>query len=351
MAIVTTGIIGANKMFGQGGAEFTENLPGRPKQLNPVKFQNFDAPRFIVTVDTEEEFDWALPFQRTGFGTGHVRNIGRFQSMCDQNGVKPIYLVDYPIVCDRAAIDIFGKILSDGNCEIGAQLHSWVTPPFEEEVNRQNSYASNLPEALERQKIEALFGKIEESFSVKTAIYRAGRYGAGPHTLSVLKELGVKIDTSVRSLFDYSNQHGPNYSESSLVPYWLYQGDLIELPLTSVFAGMARVGGPQLFFNVFESDASRAFLARTGMLERIALTPEGIPLDRAIKAIDIAIDQGLPLLNFSFHSPSLEPGHTPYVRSEADLEIFYDWWRGVFSHLHARGVQPTTAGALIDAAF
>jgi hypothetical protein len=351
MAIVTTGIIGANKMFGQGGAKFADNLPGKPKQLNPVKFQNFDTPRFIVTVDTEEEFDWSSPFQRTGFGTGHVRHIGRFQSMCDQHGVKPIYLLDYPIVSDPVAIEIFNEMLTKGICEIGAQLHSWVTPPFDEDVNIKNSYASNLPNALERKKIEALYHKIVESFSVKTAIYRAGRYGAGPHTLSVLKELGVKIDTSVRSLFDYSRQQGPNYSDSSLIPYWLSQGDLLELPLTSIFAGMARVGGPQLFFNVFESEASRAFLARTGMLERIALTPEGIPLDRAIKAIDIAINQGLPVLNFSFHSPSLQPGHTPYVRSDTDLEIFYNWWRGVFAYLRARGIQPTTAGELIEAAF
>ena len=45
---------------------------------------------------------------------------------------------------------------------------------------------------------------------------------------------------------------------------------------------------------------------------------------------------------FSFHSPSLEPGHTPYVRNEADLDHLYDWWRRVFAYLELRGVRPVT---------
>jgi hypothetical protein len=81
--------------------------------------------------------------------------------------------------------------------------------------------------------------------------------------------------------------------------------------------------GPLLFDQVFSSETMRSALARSGMLERIALTPEGIPAEKAIEAIDLAIDDGLPVLTFSFHSPSLAVGHTPYVRTEQQLELFY----------------------------
>src|SRR5690606_38134061 len=64
-------------------------------------------------------------------------------------------------------------------------------------------------------------------------------------------------------------------------------------------------------------------------------------------AIDIAISQQLPVLNFSFHSPSLQPGNTPYVRSEADLEQFYRWWEVVLDHLSKCGVEPTTAAQIV----
>ena len=64
-------------------------------------------------------------------------------------------------------------------------------------------------------------------------------------------------------------------------------------------------------------------------------------------AIDIAIEQGLPVLNFSFHSPSLQPGNTPYVRSNADLALFYRWWDIILDHLARRGVEATTAAQIV----
>src|SRR3546814_13503630 len=90
-----------------------------------------------------------------------------------------------------------------------------------------------------------------------------------------------------------------------------------------------------------EGTLARALIARLRLVERIALTPEGIPAERACRAIDIAIGLGLPVLNFSFHSPSLRPGNTPYVRSAADLDLFYRWWDIVLDHLARRGVEPT----------
>jgi hypothetical protein len=135
------------------------------------------------------------------------------------------------------------------------------------------------------------------------------------------------------------------------VPYWVDENRLLELPVTSVFGGLARSGGAKLFDRVFRSDTMRAVLARSGVLERIALTPEGIPIEKAIAAIDIAVEWQLPVLVFSFHSPSLAVGHTPYVRSEADLEEFYIWWVRVFDHLRVRGVHPTTIAEITAAAF
>ena len=62
-----------------------------------------------------------------------------------------------------------------------------------------------------------------------------------------------------------------------------------------------------------------------------------------------ALNAAVILLNFSFHSPSLRPGHTPYVRDEADLDHLYDWWRQIFAYLKKRGVQPTTVRQIMDA--
>jgi hypothetical protein len=88
--------------------------------------------------------------------------------------------------------------------------------------------------------------------------------------------------------------------------------------------------------------------SRIGLLERISLTPEGVTAEEALRGIDMALDDGLPLLVLSFHSPSLAPGHTPYVRTEADLARLYDWFRRVYMYLEMRGVAPTSVAEIMD---
>jgi hypothetical protein len=340
---------GATKMS-KGAAMAIDLKPAPSEPVRFVNFADFDVPRFIITVDTEEEFDWSAPFTRDRHGTSHIAEIARFQKLCDVHGVRPVYLVDYPIASDCAAVEMLGGFAADACADIGVQLHPWVNPPFDEEPSAANSYACNLPPALERAKLTALYNRIVEAFGICPQIYRAGRYGAGFETRRILADLGIAIDTSVRPLFNYAGQGGPNYAECPLEPYWIYDGRMIELPLTTVFGGILSGAGKGLFSRAFETSGSRGILARTGLLERIALTPEGIPIEKAIKAVDIAIAQHVPVLNFSFHSPSLAVGHTPYVRSQADLESFYDWWQQMFAHLALRGVKPTHVAEIKAAA-
>ncbi len=307
--------------------------------------------RFIVTVDTEEEFDWSQPLGRTGHGLSHVPRLARFQQFCEGLGVVPIYLIDYPIATDPAAVAALGEAVAAGRAEIGVQLHPWVSPPHDEEVNGFNSYAGNLPPALEAAKFNTLRDAIELAFGKAPLIYRAGRYGVGPASAAMLRSAGLAIDTSVRARFDYSAAGGPSFRDHPVVPWWIDEpGGLMELPLTTVFWGMLRQQGPLLYPLLWRMPKLRGVLARLSLLERIPLTPEGVRIEEAIKGIDIALDDGLPVLVFSFHSPSLSPGLTPYVRDEADLDRLYDWWRKVFAYLGKRAVRPASVADIMAAA-
>lgn len=316
-----------------------------------VQFAPGFGQRFIVTVDTEEEFDWTQPLGRTGHGLSHVPRLARFQQFCESLGVAPIYLIDYPIATDPAAVAALGDAVAAGRAEIGVQLHPWVSPPHDEEVNGFNSYAGNLPPALEAAKFNTLKETIERAFGKSPLIYRAGRYGVGPASAGILSNAGIAIDTSVRARFDYSSTGGPNFRDHPVAPWWVDKpGGLMELPLTTVFWGMLRQQGPLLYPLLWRMPKLRGLLARIAMLERIPLTPEGVSIEEAIKGIDIALDDGLPVLVFSFHSPSLRPGLTPYVRDEDDLDQLYDWWRRVFAYLAKRGVRPAAVGDIMAAA-
>ena len=314
-----------------------------------VQFPADFGQRFILTVDTEEEFDWGQPIRREGYTLHSVARLARFQEFCEGVGVVPVYLVDYPIASSPAACEALRPAIAAGKAEVGVQLHPWVSPPHDENVSEFNSFAGNLPATLERKKFRRLRDAIEQGFGATPLIYRAGRYGLGPNTASILSDHGIAIDTSVRSRFDYSAGGGPNYRDHPVVPWWVdRERGLMELPLTTVYWGLLRQFGPWLYPKMWRVPQLRGLLARIGMLERIPLTPEGVTLEEAIRGIDIAIDEDLPLLVFSFHSPSLAPGFTPYVRSESDLDAFYDWWRAVFAYLQRRQVTPTSVGGLMQ---
>ena len=315
-----------------------------------VGFGNDFGQRFLVTVDTEEEFDWRQPLSTSGHTLHSVSRLAKFQSFCENHGVAPVYLVDYPVATSRLAADLLREAVSTGKAEIGVQLHPWVSPPFDEEVNEYNSFAGNLSNQLEEAKFRKLRDTIEANFGQAPRIYRAGRYGVGPQTAAILRRNGIAIDTSVRARFDYSSTGGPNFRDMPVRPWWIDEpGGLMELPLTTVFWGLLRKHGHWLYPKLWRVPKLRGLMAKIGLLERIPLTPEGVNGVEVQRGIDMAIDAALPVLVFSFHSPSLQPGHTPYVRSEDDLDAFYDWWRAVFAILAKQNVRPTTVAQIMAA--
>lgn len=306
--------------------------------------------RVLLTVDTEEEFDWDGPFTRDQHGLRHVEAIPRFQAFCEKIGAHPVYLVDWPIATDARAVEIVGDAVRRGVADVGVQLHPWVNPPFDEEVCARNSYAGSLPPELEAAKFKALRDRIEEAFGTAPLIYRAGRYGLGEHSAQILKDNGIRIDTSVRSLFDYAAQYGPDYSNHPLAPYWVDDArELLELPVTSVYWGPLRMLGKHIHRLQRHIPTFFAGFSRLKLLERIALTPEGVTSAEAIRGIDVALDEGLPLLVLSFHSPTLAPGFTPYAADTRDVERLYDWLSEVYAYLAKRGVRTANVADIIEA--
>ena len=326
------------------------SIPDCPARPEFAQFREGFGRRFVLTVDTEEEFDWSAPLEREGHSIETVPRLRKFQQFCESNGVVPVYLVDYPIAASQVAVEALGDAVRQGRAGIGIQLHPWVNPPHVETVNRHNSFAGNLPEDLEREKFTRLRDLIAERFGVAPVIYRAGRYGLGPNTARILADNGIAIDSSVRTHFDYSHEGGPCFRDHPLRPYWIDRSaGLLELPLTTVFWGALRRIGPWLYPRLWRMPALRGLFSHLRLLDRIPLTPEGVTIDEALRGIDAAVALDLPVLVFSFHSPSLAAGFAPYVRSEEQLDQFHDWWRQVFARLDERGVKPVSIGEIMHA--
>lgn len=294
------------------------------------------APRLLAVVHTEEEFDWSAPFCRAATATTHARHLDRAQKLFELHGTRPLYAVDHPIATDPAAVAILRSFLARGTAVIGTHLHPWVSPPFDETVGPATSYPGNLPPALERAKIEGLTQVIATAFDAWPRAYVAGRYGFGPNTAEILEALGYEVDLSPTPPFYFRDDGGPDYRRTELAPVRL--GRLWQVPHTGAFLGPlagfepARKAwsAPGLLGRLV-----RRVAGRTRALERLRLSPEGfdgVALQRLTMAL---IARGVRLLVFSFHSPSLVAGFTPYVRSEADLgrflatiDEYLGWFRG-----------------------
>lgn len=328
----------------------------RPAAFAPPTGPRFRWPdafgtRFSIFIDTEEEFDWNAPFSRDARGVTAIDDLPVMHRFFADRGVPLTYLVDHPVVATRRSANIIAALLDDGVSAIGAHLHPWVTPPHLETVNAVNSFAGNLSPSLEAAKLDVMGEAIISAFGRAPRVFRAGRYGMGPETLALLAERGYAIDSSMRSGFNYLAQGGPDFRHVGNHAFRAGPADaLLELPLTTVWLGSLRRGGSGLHDLLGRVPKGRGVAARLRMLDRVALTPEEMPLAEALRAIDRAIEDGVRLLNFSFHSPTVRPGMTPYVRDADDLMRFYAWWDAVLALLDRRGVHPASEGDLVTVA-
>lgn len=305
--------------------------------------------RFTVFVDTEEEFDWAKPLARENRATQAMRALPEMHRLFVDHGVPASYMVDHPIVTCPMSVEILNTVLEDGRSAIGAQLHPWVNPPFDEEVTPINSFVGNLPRELEAAKLAILTDAIALAFGKRPVMMRTGRYGIGPNSLELLAAAGYRVDTSMRSGYFYGDQGGPDFRAIGNHAFRTGAGDLVELPLTNVYTGALRGGGLRLYEVLAHIPMARGATARLGLMNRVALTPEDMPLAQALEAVRVAAGEGVRLLMLTYHSPSAAPGYTPYVRDAAELRAFRLWWERIFSLLAKLGVAPASHDDILRA--
>ena len=298
--------------------------PSQPRR--PAAARPGTPPLLLTVVHTEEEFDWNAPFDSGQTGVRHMQDIGRVQEIFARHDCKPIYAVGYPIAAQPAAVDALKVAVGAAEATIGAHLHPWVCPPITEPVTRYNSYPGNLPAELEHAKLDCLTQQIAAAFGTRPTAYLAGRYGFGPNTLSILQRLGYRIDLSLVARMDYSKDGGPDYSGQDNASAWEGNPPVLRIPHSVADVGFLCRAGRGLLaperFPLLRHLRVPGILARVGAMERLRLSPEGFELEHLKACATALAHAGNAVLVFSFHSPSVTPGCTPYVRDREDLRRF-----------------------------
>ena len=185
-------------------------------------------------------------------------------------------------------------------------------------------------------KLENLHARIVEQIGVVPVTFRAGRWGFSESVARSLHRLGYAIDTSVTPGVDWSEEHGPDYSHAPITSYRFDPSDYLT-PAPSgaaagsssddrLLAGTPRVAAPD------PQGAARVAAARrlrlTGLLDRTHLlnfgwlSPEPSDAASMIRIARRALRNGVRTLNLCFHSSSLLPGLSPFVRTNDELADF-----------------------------
>jgi hypothetical protein len=291
----------------------------------PVHLAADARPQLFVIVDTEEQFDWSGPLRRDAVDVSATAEVWRLQNVLSPYGVAPTYVIDFPVATDRTASATLQEIAHRGECSIGAHLHPWVNPPFTESLGSSNSYACNLGADVEREKIRLLQEAIVEHLDVEPKVYKAGRYGFGTSSADTIEALDFDIDASVNPRMDFSSDGGPSFERFDAAPFVFGRARrLLELPCTTGFTGIARRFGVTLHRTAssawLRTVRAVGVLSRSGLLNRVMLSPEGSTFDEMRSLTDALYLDGVRTFALTFHSPSLKPGCTPYVRTDRDRD-------------------------------
>jgi hypothetical protein len=299
------------------------------------------TPALVISIDTEEEGLWSNVYRPVGNSCRNVMWLPRLHQIFTRLGVKPTYLVDYPVVTDRVARSILGELAAGGASEIGAHLHPWCTPPLERGDRGRVTYPHLLPPDVQQAKLETLCAAIASAFGVRPTSYRAGRWGFDASTVPVLERLGFAVDTSVRPLWWDRGVGAPSFRRAPVMPYRLDGDDascpgasrVVEVPVSSAFVGPLPALWARAAAWVPAAPGMRWALERLGLR---SLLPEQQTLPEMCTLVDALVARGVPVLNVMFHSTTAMPGATPFVRDRAQLARFVARVEGLLEHIRSR---------------
>lgn len=309
--------------------------------------------RLVVSIDTEED-NW-LPYSQIGYTTENAGRIPRLQKLFSEFGVRPTYLVTYQMATSRNAAAILKEIHQAGHCEIGTHCHPWSQPPYEERQVIENSMLFNLPDELQARKIEHLHRTIQDQFGITPTSFRSGRWGYSPAVASTLHSLNYEVDSSVTAHTDWRFCHGLDFTAIPPAPYRfdppnVYahkpDGAMLEVPASVSYLQRNTAFSHAVFEGIRRSPLERlrllGILSRLRLLNKVSLSPEMSSAVEMAALVKRMRSQGHQLVTMWFHSSTLMPGFTPFVKTEEDAHEFLDRIRQFLVLMRDTGVETIT---------
>ena len=285
----------------------------------------------LVGIDTEGDNQWDAA-ARANQQFANIYALPRLHALFARHGIRPTYVITYPVARDPRSADVLSELSGRGDCEIGAHHHAWETPPCTADDVRRHPYASMLPRPQFEAQLASLTAAIERAVGKRPVSYRSGRFGFSADHVAGLERLGYLVESSVAPLFYEAHKGGPEFVEAPLTPYFLAydsattpgSSGVLEVPVSAALNRRLPKVLQYAYARAPRPYTTRRALRALRLVRLRWLRPSYSSLDDMIAlASDLARSRE-PVLNLLFHSSEAIVGGSPYNQTQSELDAFFD---------------------------
>jgi hypothetical protein len=296
---------------------------------------------FVLSVDTEEEWDWDGPFPNKVISVENVDHLPAFQGKLNELGLKTSYFLDYAVLENAHSRDVLANLYkTNPGIEYGAHLHPWVTPPVVPVKSEADSHIVNLPIDVVTEQLTSLTETITAMTGRKPTAFRSGRWGINDGILRALADQDYLVDSSIYPFYENDWFTCADYDSWPLAMSYLQTSpELIELPVTAGFNHRPFHDAQRLHKKLENSSWARfhviGALWALRLHRKIYLSPELSSATDMIALCKQMLEMECPVIHMYLHSSSLLPGSTRYVQSEKDKNRLMERVQSVVSFLRS----------------
>jgi hypothetical protein len=285
----------------------------------------------LAGIDTEGDNQWDAA-ARADQRFENIYALPDLHARFARHGVRPTYVITYPVARDQRSAEVLRMLMAGGDCEVGAHHHAWETPPCTAEDVTRHAYASSLRREQFDAQVASLTEAITANVGVRPVSYRSGRFGFSASHVASLERHGYLIDSSVTPLFSEVHKGGPEFVEAPLRPYFLAYdnatrpgtSNVLEVPVSAALNRRVPKALQYAYARAPKPYTTRRVLRRLGLLRMRWLRPSYSSLEDMIGLARDLARGGEPVLNVIFHSSEAIAGGSPYNRTPAELDAFFD---------------------------
>ncbi len=285
-----------------------------------------------ISIDVEEEGLFCGRYPRTPGGVENVAELRRLEFITSEFGIPLTLLVAHSVAVSLPCRVILDRFREKLGAEIGAHLHPWNTPPFQELAHAEPVRSSLLPPRLLEAKFETLLTSLKD-IGVFPQSFRMGRFDLGRGVCRLLPGCGIKVDSSIVPL--RNARGGPDHFLAPADPFPLKWTTLFgktgeegkeqnrqvwEAPLTNIAIFPASARLVYRLAGRLPAKGRDAVLTGFRHIGAAGIHPAWYPLQSMKAAAALHRARGGQVLNMFLHSSELMPGATPSFRTTGAVD-------------------------------